>query len=206
RALGAVQEDAVDVRLVSATHRDLPTLVQTGQFRQDLFYRLNVIGLRTPSLRERPEDLPLLAQALLERLCADAGQPLAQLSPAALAWLQARELPGNVRELENLLQRAMALANGPVLLPEDFGEGGAHESATWPGALSVALPLDAPPHAAEAAPDSALEGSLNASLDPRFVPLPGRSLSEPATELPDDLQHYLDEREREVLLRALKAC
>src|SRR5690606_21436558 len=66
RALGAVQEDAVDVRLVSATHRDLPALVQSSQFRQDLYYRLNVIGLRTPALRDRPEDLPLLAQALLE--------------------------------------------------------------------------------------------------------------------------------------------
>src|SRR5690606_14732606 len=93
RALGAVQEDPIDVRLVSATHRDLPALVQAGQFRQDLFYRLNVIGLRTPALRDRPEDLPALAQALLERLCADAGQPVPELSGAALSWLQARELP-----------------------------------------------------------------------------------------------------------------
>jgi len=209
RALGAVQEDAVDVRLVSATHRDLPALVQAGQFRQDLFYRLNVIGLRTPSLRERPEDLPLLAQALLERLCADAGQPVPELSPAALAWLQARELPGNVRELENLLQRAMALANGPVLQPEDFGEGGAHETPTWPATLSVAVPPGAAPATPDSAPDSTLEGSLAAPMDHRFVPLPGRAhhqAAEAAAELPHDLQHYLDEREREVLLRALKAC
>src|SRR5690606_26688666 len=84
RSLGAVQEDAVDVRLVSATHRDLPALVQANQFRQDLFYRLNVIGLRAPALRDRAEDLPELAHALLKRLCEEAGHEPPSLSPAAL--------------------------------------------------------------------------------------------------------------------------
>ncbi|NCT96694.1 MAG: sigma-54-dependent Fis family transcriptional regulator [Comamonadaceae bacterium] len=186
RSLGAVQEDVVDVRLVSATHRDLPALVQAGQFRQDLYYRLNVIGLRTPALRDRPEDLPLLAQALLERLCAEAGQAVPELSPAALAWLQARELPGNVRELENLLQRALALASGPVLQPADFGETGDTEPATLPDPLP-----DAP---------------VPAGGPYRFVPLtpPAASADEPA--LPSDLQSYLDEQERQVLLKALQEC
>ncbi|WP_137919936.1 sigma-54 dependent transcriptional regulator, partial [Hydrogenophaga sp. 2FB] len=112
RALGGVQEEPVDVRLVSATHRDLNALVQSGQFRQDLFYRLNVIGLRTPSLRERREDLPSLVSALLARLCAESGHSVPAMSPRAMAWLQSRDLPGNVRELENLLQRALALSSG----------------------------------------------------------------------------------------------
>ncbi len=81
RALGGVQEEAVDVRLVSATHRDLNALVQSGQFRQDLFYRLNVIGLRSPALRERREDLPLLVEALLARLCAESGQTCPGVGP-----------------------------------------------------------------------------------------------------------------------------
>ncbi len=184
RALGAVQEDAVDVRLVSATHRDLPALVQSSQFRQDLYYRLNVIGLRTPALRDRPEDLPLLAQALLERLCAEAGQPVPELSSAALAWLQARELPGNVRELENLLQRALALANGPVLHSADFGETGDTEPATLPDPL----------------PDP-----LAASEPYRFVPLSPPE-ADSGESLPNDLQRYLDDQERQVLLKALQEC
>ncbi|NIM42473.1 MAG: response regulator [Hydrogenophaga sp.] len=183
RALGAVQEDAIDVRLVSATHRDLPALVQAGQFRQDLYYRLNVIGLRTPALRDRPEDLPLLAQALLERLCAEAGQAVPELSSAALAWLQARELPGNVRELENLLQRALALASGPVLHSADFGETGDTEPATLPDPLPEA----------------------SASEPYRFVPLnPPEAGGDEA--LPSDLQRYLDDQERQVLLKALQEC
>jgi two-component system, NtrC family, response regulator PilR len=184
RSLGAVQEDAVDVRLVSATHRDLPALVQAGQFRQDLYYRLNVIGLRTPALRDRPEDLPLLAQALLERLCIEAGQPVPELSSAALDWLQARELPGNVRELENLLQRALALASGPVLRPADFGETGDTEPATLPDALPEASTAGAPY---------------------RFVPLnpPDTGIGQ---ALPSDLQSYLDDQERQVLLKALQEC
>jgi two-component system response regulator PilR (NtrC family) len=170
RALGGVQEEPVDVRLVSATHRDLAALVHSGEFRQDLFYRLNVIELRTPALRERREDLPALAQALLQRMCTDSGLPVPAISPAALAWLQGRELPGNVRELENLLQRAMALSNGETLEPCDFG--------------------DAEPHAASSAP------------------VPSATAQEPtsasAAHIPSDLQAYLDEQERQVLLKALK--
>jgi two-component system response regulator PilR (NtrC family) len=175
RALGAVQEEAVDVRLVSATHRDLPALVQSGHFRQDLFYRLNVIGLRTPALRDRSEDLPELAQALLMRLCEEAGQPVPELSVEALAWLQSRELPGNVRELENLLQRALALSSGPVLYPADFGEGG----DTQPDTLRDPLP----------SPDTMSGEPIDTEAD-----------------LPDDLQSFLDEQERRVLLQALQEC
>lgn len=174
RPLGGVQEEAVDVRLVSATHRDLAARVQDGSFRQDLFYRLNVIGLRTPALRERRDDLPELAHTLLQRICAESGQPAPELSPGALAWLQASALPGNVRELENLLQRALALSNGLQLQPEDFGEPPAPAQAPPPGPDAPAATTTAP-------------------ADP---PAPAA--------IPTDLQGYLDEQERQVLLQALK--
>ena len=173
RPLGGVQEEAVDVRLVSATHRDLAALVKSGEFRQDLFYRLNVICLRTPALRERREDLSELAHALLQRICSESGQPVPELSGTALAWLQACELPGNVRELENLLQRALALSSGAVLQADDFGD--TSDTAMRPESPSTAAAFAVP------------------------APEP-----EPAADIPPDLQTYLDEQERQVLLKALK--
>ncbi len=179
RPLGGVQEDAVDVRLVSATHRDLSALVQTSQFRQDLFYRLNVIELRTPALRERREDLPELAHALMRRICKESGQPAPALSERALTWLQTRALPGNVRELENLLQRALALSSGDAIEPTDFGD-----LEPIPSAVLAETATQAPP---ERAP-------------------PPTDTSPPPIDIPNDLQTYLDEQERLVLLKALREC
>ena len=179
RPLGGVQENAVDVRLVSATHRDLSALVQTSQFRQDLFYRLNVIELRTPALRERREDLPDLARALMRRICKESGQPAPELSDRALSWLQTRALPGNVRELENLLQRALALSSGDAIEPSDFGD---LESA----------PPDVPADTA----------TQTLSAQPASSP----DTSPPPVDIPNDLQTYLDEQERQVLLKALREC
>jgi two-component system response regulator PilR (NtrC family) len=115
RPLGALQEEPVDVRIVSATHKDLAAEVQAGRFRQDLYYRLNVIDIYIPPLRERSEDLPALCKALLVRIAAEAGVPAPRLSPAAMAQICTLPLPGNVRELENVLHRAMALSEGPEL-------------------------------------------------------------------------------------------
>jgi two-component system, NtrC family, response regulator PilR len=129
RSLGATQEEPVDVRFVSATHKDLAQAVRAGQFRQDLFYRLNVIETRIPPLRERREDLPMLTSALLQRLCTEAGLPLVRLSDAASEWLREQPLPGNVRELENMLHRGLALCNGDTLEPDDLFEPGAGAAA-----------------------------------------------------------------------------
>ena len=115
RALGASQEDPVDVRIVSATHKDLATEVQAGRFRQDLFYRLNVIDITLPPLRERVEDLPAICATLLERMMDDAGLPQRRLSAQAQSQLQQQSFPGNVRELENMLHRAIALSDGEEL-------------------------------------------------------------------------------------------
>ncbi|MFS2032681.1 sigma-54-dependent transcriptional regulator [Polaromonas sp. CT11-55] len=115
RPLGSPQEDPVDVRIVSATHKDLVAEVQAGTFRQDLYYRLNVIEIHVPALRERREDLPDLCKALLTRICQESGFPVPELTDTVLAQLRALPFNGNVRELENTLHRAVALGDGSEL-------------------------------------------------------------------------------------------
>jgi len=109
RPVGAHQETSVDVRILSATHKDLAQLVKEGKFRQDLFYRINVIELQTPALRERPEDIPLLITHILEQLSREEGFDIPSLNDEAIAALGSYSFPGNVRELENILERAMTL-------------------------------------------------------------------------------------------------
>jgi two-component system response regulator PilR (NtrC family) len=117
RKVGSVSEESVDVRVICATHQNLRERVEQGSFRQDLYYRLNVIELRMPALRERQEDIPALADSLLVRL---AGAAPPKLSPAAMQALLAYPFPGNVRELENVLERATALCSDNQILPEDL--------------------------------------------------------------------------------------
>jgi two-component system response regulator PilR (NtrC family) len=112
RQVGATAEEAVEVRLICATHQDLKLLVEQGRFRQDLFYRLNVIELRMPALRECREDIPGLARHILNRLSMSSGRTPPPLTADALAALQDYSFPGNVRELENVLERALALMAG----------------------------------------------------------------------------------------------
>jgi two-component system response regulator PilR (NtrC family) len=112
RPLGSNQEEIVDVRIVSATHKNLSEEVKTGHFRQDLFYRLNVIDMAIAPLRERTEDLPDLCHALLTRIAEESAVPVPTLTDAVLRELSSLPMPGNVRELENLLYRAVALGDG----------------------------------------------------------------------------------------------
>lgn len=120
RRVGATQEEPVDVRIISATNQELAGLVEAGRFRRDLYYRLNVVDLTMPPLRECRDDIPLIAASILERLSAQNGVAAPRLSRAALDELMRYDFPGNVRELENLLERAMALSSSPELLPEDL--------------------------------------------------------------------------------------
>ena len=115
RPLGSTQEESVDVRIISATHKDLAAEVQTQRFRQDLFYRLNVIEILIPPLRERREDLPALCATLLRRIASESGLPVPILSRELVEQLSTLRLTGNVRELENLLHRAVALSDGESL-------------------------------------------------------------------------------------------
>src|SRR5690242_18612115 len=118
RPIGGRAEVPIDVRILSATHKNLAKLVESNHFRQDLYYRINVIELRVPPLRERSGDIPTLATRVLERL-ADSGGP-ARLTPEALAALIAYPFPGNVRELENVLERAVALCENNTIQPADL--------------------------------------------------------------------------------------
>ncbi len=117
RRVGATQEEPVDVRILSATHRDLAQCVQQGKFRQDLYYRLNVISLQMPSLRELREDVPEIASKILKRLRRDSE---VEFSSQALCELTSYDFPGNVRELENIIERALALCLGGVIMPADL--------------------------------------------------------------------------------------
>ncbi|MEI2263015.1 sigma-54 dependent transcriptional regulator [Stenotrophomonas indicatrix] len=120
RAVGAPSEEPVDVRILSATHRDLAELVEDGRFRHDLYYRINVIELRVPPLRERRQDLPALAASILARLARSHGRATPLLAPSALDALAQYGFPGNVRELENILERALALAEEDRIGADDL--------------------------------------------------------------------------------------
>jgi two-component system response regulator PilR (NtrC family) len=186
RKIGATAEEAVDVRIISATHKDLAKLVEGGQFRQDLFYRLNVIELTLPPLRERLDDLPLLADAILARL---AGPGKARLGAGVQEALQGYAFPGNVRELENVLERALAFANDGVIEVGDLSLKGARLAEQAEG--------HAPRPAAEASP----------APTPAPVPAPAPPDSLPALgagELPSNLPDYLEQIERDIIQRALQ--
>jgi two-component system response regulator PilR (NtrC family) len=120
RKVGATQEEPVDVRIISATHQDLAQLVESGRFRQDLFYRLNVIELQMPPLRDCREDIPAIAASILERIARAADTAPSRLSEGALEELMHYDFPGNIRELENVLERATALSSGREIGAEDL--------------------------------------------------------------------------------------
>jgi two-component system, NtrC family, response regulator PilR len=184
RPVGAVTEQPVDVRLLSATHKDLGAEVLAGQFRQDLYYRLNVIQIRVPPLRERLEDLMVVSERVLERLSRDAGVwPAPRLTRDALVHLARYPFPGNVRELENLLHRAVALSGGEEL---DVYDLGLPESVFTDSAAQELDPLNS------AAADKSRAAAGVAGLLPAEEPLP------------NDLAKYLDDVERDILVRALE--
>jgi two-component system, NtrC family, response regulator PilR len=182
RALGSTQEESVDTRIVSATHHDLATQVANGLFRQDLYYRLNVIEIALPALRDRREDLPQLIAALLARIATDTGQPARAVSPAMMEALHHHPLVGNVRELENILHRALALSDGDELDME--------AQPVLPGSVSDQLP-PAPAPGLVASTSAEPVGIGNASM---------------LAAMPTDLQSHLDTQEKAILLQALTEC
>ena len=177
RPVGATQEEPVNVRIVSATHKNLAAEVQTGRFRQDLFYRLNVIEITIPPLRDRREDIPAICQTLLARIGAESGMHPVDLSPDQLARIANEPLHGNVRELENLLHRAIALGENR---DSDFGALTPLEPAT------TTEPLQAPPAA-----------------DPHPAPRATSAAPVPLAAPAADLGSRLDEQERTLLTHAL---
>jgi two-component system response regulator PilR (NtrC family) len=141
RRVGGTQDVKVDVRVIAATNKDLEKAVAEGAFREDLYYRLDVIPITLPPLRQRAEDIPLLAQHFLEKFARASGRPAPALSPEAVKLLMAHEWKGNVRELENLIERAVAFGGGATIREEDVA-GWLHRPAT---AAKSAYPTDLPP-------------------------------------------------------------
>lgn len=203
RPLGGVQEEQVDVRILCATHKDLSQAVAEHRFRQDLYYRLNVIEIRLPALRERRDDLDDLVSTLMHRICRESGQQPVALDPAARQWLQRHAFPGNVRELENLLHRALALCCGERVTLSDLQD----PQTTWPSVAAVPSPTacDAPPSPLDPAHPEAC--GTNPIPDTGASPPPADGLSDTRPVkacLPSDIQQYLDEQERAILVQALQ--
>jgi len=167
RSIGAREEVPVDVRILSATHKNLAALVEQGQFRQDLFYRINVIELRVPPLRERRGDVPLLAAFILRQLAAKNGGHEGRLLPDALRALEAYDFPGNVRELENILERAMAMCEGDGITAADLMLPQRAPRMTVEAALGVppAPPVHAHGHGLPAAAPPELGPGADGGLD-----------------------------------------
>ena len=178
RAVGSATETPVDVRILSATHKDLARQVEENRFRHDLFYRLNVIELRVPPLRERVDDIPLLVDAILRRLSAELGEPLPLLDNDAMLALREYPFPGNVRELENILERATALCEGDTIRRAD-----------------LRLPATLQPRGAPAAFQPRASGEHLAFRMPS-------ANGGDAGALPRHMEHL----EREAIIRALEEC
>jgi len=178
RPVGGQQEIPVDVRILSATHRDLSAEVDLGNFRQDLFYRINVIELKVPSLRDRSEDIPVIAADVLARIADEYQMAIPIISSEAMDALKTYSFPGNVRELRNILERAITLCEGDLIKPVDLALSG--ESArTSPSTLQVEEVGD------EETPANVPAGGL--------------------PEDSDSLESYLEDIEKNVIVEALEA-
>ena len=182
RPIGSQQELSVHVRILSATHKDLTAEVERGTFRQDLFYRINVIELRVPSLRERAEDIPVLAEDLLSRVADDYQVPKPRLSSEAISELSKYHFPGNVRELANILERAITLCENDIIMPDNL-----QLTLTSPTDEQFTKPVyDGEDHARE--PEAAIDKT------------PGSAL--PKDE--ESLDSYLENIEKSLIVDALE--
>lgn len=181
RPVGASEEQPTDIRLLSATHKDLAREVDAGRFRKDLFYRINVIDVLVPSLRERLEDLPALTKTLLSRISAGEGAAGAAIDASALQALSQHSFPGNVRELENILERAFALSDGETITAEDLQIVSVQAAPTSAADASETAAGIQPTHTTSSAPGT-LEGARG------------------------DLEAYLESIERDILSQALEEC
>jgi two-component system response regulator PilR (NtrC family) len=181
RPIGSQQEIPVDVRILSATHKDLAAEVDAGSFRQDLYYRINVIELRVPSLRERRDDLPLLASHLLTRVAEDYSVTKPRISEEAMQLLKSYEFPGNVRELVNILERAITLCENDVVMADDLKLSSVSEN---------------------------LAAESNEAVDRADTSTSTDSTPSTSTPMPEDeesLDSYLEKVERNAIIEALES-
>lgn len=198
RVVGSTSEEAVDVRIISATHKNLNAMMEKGEFRQDLYYRLNVIQLKMPSLRERPEDIPELTERLLGKLCQSQGIGIPSISDEAKVYIQQLPFHGNVRELENMLERALALCDGLSITVEDLSLDEIPMNLNDKPVLPWNAPVTEPSVMTSTIPEPAFN-------DNRPVPSPANP-SAGSTMLPMDisLSDYLEDIEKRTILQALE--
>src|SRR5262249_13109454 len=175
RRVGGTEEVDADIRIIAATNRDLGKMVADGQFREDLYYRINVIPVRLPALRERSDDIPLLAEHFVAKFAGQMNKPVHSISGAALACLQAHAWPGNVRELENAMERAVAFERTPSVLPDSLPE-----AVRGVDAAAAGVP-------------ARVGAAGNGGHDPRVMPDKGF-----------DLERHVQHLEREYIAEALR--
>jgi two-component system response regulator PilR (NtrC family) len=198
RPIGGQKEIPVDVRILSATHKNLAGEVKAGNFRQDLYYRINVIELKVPSLRERRDDIPLLAAELLNRVAEDYGVAVPEISKEAMEKLIDYPFPGNVRELQNILERALTLSEGSIIKPEDLhitssSQGVAHPESPQPDG-----------HSAMSGDDDRDDGDDDdRDNDDNWSGQDNDALS-PDSDV-DSLESYLEDVEKNAIVTALDA-
>ena len=217
-AVGSIKEEDVNLRVIAATNRPLLEEVKAGRFREDLYYRLNVIPLHLPPLRERPSDIPLLAEHFLRHYATEFGKEIDRVSPSVMSALVSSQFPGNVRELKNLIERAVALSTSDELSAQDF---------LWESVASA--PID--PHAHEQSSVSSLSDVSVQSLrsnqhgsgydypkisldDHAMIPQDLSAIALLISELDDsaldedqwDLDHKLEEIERALIREMLDRC
>jgi two-component system, NtrC family, response regulator PilR len=200
RVVGSTVEETVDVRIISATHKNLNAMMEKGEFRQDLYYRLNVIQLKMPSLRERPEDIPELTERLLGKLCQNQSISKPGIAPEAKVYIQQLQFHGNVRELENMLERALALCDGLNIAIEDLS---LEDMPAAPLSDRPVMPWNTP-----AIEDRIASPANTAQHNEITLPLENGSGSSAAgnTMLPMDvsLSDYLEDIEKRTILQALE--
>lgn len=188
RPVGGHQEEAIDVRILSATHKDLQQLVDKGDFRQDLFYRINVIKLDVPSLKERADDIPLLTQHFLTAIAQECQIENARIDAEAMAALEAYEFPGNVRELENIIERAFTLCEDDTIQVQDLQ-------------LQPAASVEQ-----TAEPEPVVQPLIRSSVAPLVSPSADSATSElPRRQEGQSLEDYLEAIEKEEIEAALQA-
>lgn len=195
RVVGSTVEETVDVRIISATHKNLNAMMEKGEFRQDLYYRLNVIQLKMPSLRERPEDIPELTERLLGKLCLNQSISKPGIAPEAKVYIQQLQFHGNVRELENMLERALALCDGQTIAVGDLSLEDMPEA---PISDRPAMPWDTP-----AIEERVATPHAEVALPLEYMNSPSAAGS---TMLPMDvsLSDYLEDIEKRTILQALE--
>jgi two-component system, NtrC family, response regulator PilR len=200
RVVGSTVEETVDVRIISATHKNLNAMMEKGEFRQDLYYRLNVIQLKMPSLRERPEDIPELTERLLGKLCLNQNISKPGIAPEAKVYIQQLQFHGNVRELENMLERALALCDGLTIAVGDLS---LEDMPAAPISDRPAMPWDTPAIEERVTAPVTVAAHAEVALPLEYAASPSAAGS---TMLPMDvsLSDYLEDIEKRTILQALE--